>query len=215
MLLTRPGTSDLRPGLLQLAAHELAHPVGRAQGEHASGWPEGGIPRHRQFERLRFVAGLDALPRRTSPALRDQLEHLLRRDQDLDRQRRPRRRPAAGDPRIADGTIDMGFDEFHPRLYQTGDPTPGGNIGLRLIGLPKHPAMLYVAADCLSRPQPTKYGLWHLEPPLLTIDLGLMPWMGMLKVEKRIPPDCPVPLVLPMQGWVRDLTNLEVMEIEE
>ena len=40
------------------------------------------------------------------------------------------------DPRIAFGTVDMGADEFYTHLYWTGDATAGGNIEVKLVGLP-------------------------------------------------------------------------------
>jgi len=120
-----------------------------------------------------------------------------------------------GDPRVAwGGKVDMGSDEFHQHLYYTGDPSPSQVIDLKVIGLPTYPVMLYAAASMLPRPHATIFGAWHLEPPYLALNLGIMPMTGLVELEQAIPPDCPVPLLLPMQAWVRNLTNLELLEID-
>jgi len=118
-----------------------------------------------------------------------------------------------GDPRIADGAVDIGADEFYPHLYYSGEATPGQGIDLKLIGMPKQPTMLYLGSGILETPHPTKYGPWYLVRPYISFNLGQMPWNGLMKLEKRIPPDCHVPLDIPMQGLVRQLTNLEVLKV--
>ena len=44
-----------------------------------------------------------------------------------------------GDPRISDGTVDMGADEFYYHLYSMGDVIPGGSIEMKVIGSPSAP----------------------------------------------------------------------------
>lgn len=119
-----------------------------------------------------------------------------------------------GDPRIAYGKVDMGADEFHPHLYYTGVASPGNVIDMVLIGMPQQPTYIFLGSDILASPRQTKFGLWHLIPPYETLHLGNIPWCGCIKVHQRIPPNCPVPLELPMQGLVRKLTNLEVLEVK-
>jgi len=119
-----------------------------------------------------------------------------------------------GDPRLSGSGVDMGADEFHPRLYFTGTPSPGEGVLLKLIGLPEQPAWLYVAAGLLERPQSTKYGLWWLNPPVAAFDLGPMPWSGLTALPQRIPPDCAVPLELALQGLARELTNPILLRIQ-
>jgi len=102
----------------------------------------------------------------------------------------------------------MGSDEFFPHLYYTGDPSPSEVIDLKIVGLPTYPVMLYVAASTLPRPHATLFGYWYLEPPYLALNLGVMPMTGLVELQQAIPPDCPVPLSLPMQAWARNLTKI-------
>jgi len=118
-----------------------------------------------------------------------------------------------GDPRIAYGQVDIGFDEFHPRLYITGETAPGQAIAVKLIGLPKQEATLYLGAGVLEEARKTPYGPWFLLNPCTAFPLGEMPWTGLIETPSRIPTDVHAPLALPLQGCVRRLTNLCVLEL--
>jgi len=64
-----------------------------------------------------------------------------------------------GDPRIADGIVDMGADEFHAHLYTTGDAVPGGQISFRVTGTPYTPLVtLALGSGVKDPPMPTPFG---------------------------------------------------------
>ena len=89
----------------------------------------------------------------------------------------------------------------------------GRAIELKLIGLPQQSALLFLGAGILENPYPTPWGTWHLLPPWTSFDLGLMPGTGFLEIPATIPTGSPVPYDLPMQGLVKQLTNLKILEI--
>jgi len=121
------------------------------------------------------------------------------------------------DPRIAYGTVDMGADEFHPHLYYTGNPTPGGNIDLKLIGIPEDTVRLWIGSGVLDPPlHHSIYGNWYLETPiLLGLILGTIPSPdGVSKMSVDIPFDF-VPCDIPLQAGIGfQLSNLCVLEVE-
>ena len=51
-----------------------------------------------------------------------------------------------GDPRIVNGRVDMGADEFFFHLYHVGDAVPGSPLGIRTIGVPGMPFSLAYSA---------------------------------------------------------------------
>ena len=85
-----------------------------------------------------------------------------------------------GDPRIHDGTADMGADEFHPHLYHAGDVVPGGPVDIKIIGPPAAPVTLALGSGIQDPPQPTPYGDLYLAFPLTQFKLGAVQANGVL-----------------------------------
>jgi hypothetical protein len=123
-----------------------------------------------------------------------------------------------GDPRIADGFVDMGADEFYHHLYCTGDFSSGGSIEGNLIGLPgTSPVGLFFGSGVLDPPVPTMWGNFHLQAPWHLIPLVPIPGNGVLVLPAAIPSTPPAPYDLPMQALIGldpdALTNLFVLEV--
>jgi hypothetical protein len=120
------------------------------------------------------------------------------------------------DPRVAEGTVDMGADEFHRHFYCTGDATPGGAVEGKFIGLPgASPVGFWLGSAVLDPPWPSAFGPWYLEPPLVLIGpLGAIPSSGVLILGTTLPVTAPVPVDVPMQALIgNELTNYFVLEI--
>jgi hypothetical protein len=123
-----------------------------------------------------------------------------------------------GDPRISLDSVDMGFDEFHTHLYYTGDATPGGAIAGKLVGWPASaPVGLFLGSGLLDPPNPTAWGLFHLQAPWLLIPLVPMPASGILTLPASIPASPAAPYDLPMQALIGldpdSLTNPCVLQV--
>jgi hypothetical protein len=124
-----------------------------------------------------------------------------------------------GDPRIADGTVDMGADEFYPHLYVTGDATPGGAIELKLTGAPgTSPVAYFIGTSVWNPPLPWwPYGFWYLK------DNVIGPFMlppipspgGVHLLAGNIPAFPPAPYTVYLHGLIGSTsTNLFTLEVE-
>jgi parallel beta-helix repeat protein len=123
-----------------------------------------------------------------------------------------------GDPRIAQGTVDMGADEFHTHLYVTGDQTPGGAIQGKLVGMPGTATVgLLIGSGILDPPVQTAWGSFFLQAPWSMIPLIPIPSDGILALPAVIPPAPPAPYDLPMQALIGldpdSLTNVELLQV--
>jgi len=122
-----------------------------------------------------------------------------------------------GDPRMAEGVADMGADEFHPHLYITGDPTPGGGVAIKLVGYPQSsPVGLWLGFDILDPPLPCPWGWWYLEFPALgPIVFAPIPPEGVAVLSGILPTTPADPYVIAMQALIEDqMTNPWLMSVE-
>lgn len=123
-----------------------------------------------------------------------------------------------GDPRVADGTVDMGWDEFYPHLYDLMEMLyPGRHLNLRVVGDPgTAPVILWVGSGVMDPPLPLVYGDWHLALPLLLqMNLGPIPAGSFFGLSVRIPASVPSNIDIPIQAIVGNrLTNLCVLQIQ-
>lgn len=122
-----------------------------------------------------------------------------------------------GDPRIADGIVDIGADEFYPHLYHTGNTSPGGSIWGKFVGEPgSYINGLWIGSGVVDPPIPTVYGQLFLLPPLISIrPIGTIPADGVLIVPGTVPLTPPGPYSIPFQAMIEMvLTNLDVLEVQ-
>jgi parallel beta-helix repeat protein len=94
-----------------------------------------------------------------------------------------------GDPRIHDGTADMGADEFHAHLYHVGTVSPGSPIEVKVVGNPGiAPVTLALGSGVQDPPQSTPYGdLYLILPFAQTFNLGGVPTNGVLVLSTNVP----------------------------
>ncbi len=127
-----------------------------------------------------------------------------------------------GDPRVTGGIPDIGADEYYYHLYHMGDVVPGGNIDVRVIGMPgTSPVRLLVASNAQKNPQITPYGELYLVQPIYEFVLGGIPSNGVFNISGMVSTWW-VPgngyflqaMIGPLGGPDTVLTNPYVLEIE-
>jgi hypothetical protein len=123
-----------------------------------------------------------------------------------------------GDPRIADGTVDMGADEFHLHLYVTGALTPGGRADLKIVGKPGSNVLwaFSPSSKLLSVPvQIPGVGAFYLPSPFFPQPGGTVPSIGVQLISIPIPLGTPAPTELTLQALVGTrLTNPLVLLVK-
>jgi hypothetical protein len=94
-----------------------------------------------------------------------------------------------GDDRIVGKGIDIGADEFTTHLYCVGNVIPGGNISIRIVGLPQLTAVTLVQGSGIKDPPGTSpYGDIYIDRPYLNAwKLGSMPNSGIKRVPETVP----------------------------
>jgi len=116
----------------------------------------------------------------------------------------------------------MGADEFHPHLYITGNPAPGGSIRFKAIGDPyalNRSVFLGISLnpEVLNPPVPLPpYGNLLIDWPFVLIPLGtLSPEGVVVSTPFQFPPSFPAaPSTFPLQALIGDLlSNLHVVQV--
>jgi parallel beta-helix repeat protein/putative cofactor-binding repeat protein/predicted outer membrane repeat protein len=127
-----------------------------------------------------------------------------------------------GDPRVAQGAVDMGSDEFFFHLYYSGSIVPGGSMEIKAVGWPTAPVTLALGSGIQDPPLSTPHGDLHiLWPPVWQGNIGAVPATGVLTFPATVPPwwsqgeERPFQaLVGPWGGAFTGLTNLMVLPVE-
>ena len=123
------------------------------------------------------------------------------------------------DPRVAEGNIDMGADEFYTHLYWTGDAEPYGDIDVKFVDIPyTAPVGLWVGTNVFEDPIQGSYGDWYLKPPFFFWGPFLpIPYPdGVEIIPGKLPQSPTPPYTLYLQAVIGNkLTNLCEMNVVE
>lgn len=127
-----------------------------------------------------------------------------------------------GNPREAEGAVDMGADEFYPYLYHMGTVSPGILMRICIVGEPgTSPVTLARGAYVLDEPDQTSWGPLYLGNPIQRYGVGNIPANGVLMLDVRTPGSWQAGEEIPFQALLgsmtlpeSSLTNLMVLEVE-
>lgn len=122
-----------------------------------------------------------------------------------------------GDPRIIDGTVDIGADEFHLHLYSIGTVVPGGTIEVKVAGTPgTAPVTLGLGSGIQDPPLTTLYGDLYLQLPiLLRLPMPDVDATGYSIVSGSVPVTWSSGESYPFQALAgNELTNLMILDVE-
>ncbi|MFH1999551.1 MAG: right-handed parallel beta-helix repeat-containing protein [Planctomycetota bacterium] len=120
-----------------------------------------------------------------------------------------------GDPRIHDGFVDMGADEFHPHLYVVGDVNPGSEVECKFIGHPGSvPAGLFIGSGLLFPYVEHTWGSFYMEAPWYFFPLVPIPAEGVLVMPAVVPSTPVAPYHIFLQALINmELSNYFVLEV--
>jgi len=121
-----------------------------------------------------------------------------------------------GDPRIHEGTTDLGADEFHRHFYCTGSFKPEQTIAGKFIADPgTEPVGLFYGTAVLEFPVNTMWGAFYLDSPwFFTGSLGVIPVGGVFELS-AILPEALGPYDVPLQAFIGDqLSNHFVIQVK-
>ena len=127
-----------------------------------------------------------------------------------------------GDPRIVEGGVDIGADEFYYHLYHLGSVVPGDLIEIKVAGIPAYPVTLFLGSAIQDPPYHTVHGDFFLSWPVLWQGaLGAVRPDGILTVPVSVPLTWNQGEQKPLQALVgywgdplTRLTNLELLTVE-
>ena len=123
-----------------------------------------------------------------------------------------------GDPRVANGAVDIGADELYPHLYHTGDARPGNSIQIRFVGPPGQMVIwAFSTSGSLLEPPlsiPGLQGGLRLEFPFFPIPIAVLPKEGFCSFPLEFAPWFPAPSAYATQAVVGlRLSNAEVIRV--
>ena len=122
-----------------------------------------------------------------------------------------------GNTRMAEGTVDMGADEFCPTLYCVDWMSfPGRKLSCRVIGFPDsaHRSWIWVGSELLDTPRNTQYGAFYIAQPFDVYGAGPLWKSGVKDIWADVPSGWLPGEKYYMQCLVGDeLTAVEVINV--